>query len=49
MSCEYVNTKSVNGPTFKSLKHMNQHMAEEAQTQLEEKEGATIEDKDTND
>ena len=45
---EYVNTKSVNGRTFKSLKNMNQHMAEEAQTQLEEKEGATSEDEDTN-
>ena len=44
---QYTNTKSVNGPTFKSLKQMNQHMAEEAQTQLEEKEGETSEDKDT--
>ena len=41
---QYVNIKSVNGLTFKSLKHMNQHMAEEDQTQLEEKEGATSED-----
>ena len=45
---QYVNTKSVNGPTFKSLEHMNQHMAEEAETQLEEKEGETSEDKDIN-
>ena len=46
---QYINTKSVNGPTFKSLKHMNQHMAEEAETQLEEEEGETNEDEDTDD
>ncbi len=43
---QYVNTKSVNGPTFKSLKHMNQHMAEEVATQFEEKEGKTSDDKE---
>ena len=46
---QYVNTKSVNGPTFKSIEHMNQHMAEVAETQLEEKEGETSQDEDTND
>ena len=46
---QYVNTKSVNGPTFKSFEHMNQHMAEEAETQPEEKEGETSEDEDIND
>ena len=45
---QYVNTKSVNGLTFKSFEHMNQHMAEEAETQLEEKEGETSEDEDIN-
>ena len=44
---QYVNTKSVNGPKFKSLEHLNQHMAEEVATQFEEKEGETSEDKDT--
>ena len=34
---QYVNKKSVDGPTFKSFEPMNQHMAEEAETQLEEK------------
>jgi len=38
---QYVNTKSVNGPTFKSFGHMNQPIAEEAETQLEEKEVET--------
>ena len=45
---QYLNTKSVNGPTFKSIEQMNPHMAEKAETQLEEKEGETSEDKDTN-
>ncbi len=45
---EYVNKKSVKGPTFKSLKHMNQHMAEEAATHVEEKEADSSEDKETN-
>ncbi len=45
---QYVTTKSVTGPTFNSLEHMTQHMAEEAETQLEEKEGETSEGKDTN-
>ena len=44
---QYVNKKSVEGPTFKSLKHVNQHMAEEAATNLEEEEGDTSEDKET--
>ncbi len=43
---QYVNTKSVDGLTFKSFEHMNQHIAEEDQAQLEEKEGETSEDED---
>ena len=46
---EYVNIKSVKGPTFKSLEHMNQHMAEEAATHVEEKEGDSSEDEETGD
>ena len=46
---QHVNTKSVNGPKFKSLKQMNQHMAEEVATQFEEKEGETSEDKEIDD
>ena len=46
---QYVNKKSVEGPTFKSLEHMNQHMAEEAATYDEEKEGDSSEDEETND
>jgi len=41
---QYVNKKSVEGPTFKSLEHMNQHMAKEAATYDEEKEGDSSED-----
>jgi len=46
---QYVNKKSVEGPTFKSLEHMNQHMAEEAATYDEEKEGESSEDEETDD
>jgi len=46
---QYVNKKSDNGPTFKSLKDMNQHMAEVAATHVEEKEGDTSEYKETDD
>ena len=46
---QYVNKKSVEGPAFKSLEHMNQHMAEEAATYDEEKEGDSSEDKETDD
>jgi len=46
---QYVNKKSVEGPTFKSLEHMNQHMAEEAATNIEEKEGDSSEDELTDD
>ena len=46
---QYVNKKSVNGPTFQSLKHMSQHMVEEAATHVEELEGDTSEDKETDD
>ena len=44
---EYVNKKSVEGPTFKSLEHMNQHMTEEAATHVEEKKAGSSEDKQT--
>ncbi len=44
-----VNKKTVQGPTFKSLEHMNQHIAEEAATNVEEEEGDTSEDKETDD
>ena len=46
---QYVNEKSVNGPTFQSLEHMNQHMADEAATHAEEKEGDTSEDEEIDD
>jgi hypothetical protein len=46
---QYLNAKSVNGPTFKSLEHMTQHMAEEAATNVEEEEGDTSEDEETDD
>jgi hypothetical protein len=46
---QYVNKKTVNGPTFHSLKHMNQHMADEAATHVEELEGDTSEDEETDD
>ena len=46
---QYVNKKSVNGPTFQSLKHMSQHMVEEAATHVEELEGDTSEDKEMDD
>ncbi len=46
---QYVNKKSVKGPTFKSLEHMNQHMAEEAATNVEEEQGDTSEDEETDD
>ena len=46
---QYVNKKLVEGPTFKSLEHMNQHMAEDAATYDEEKEGDSSEDEETND
>ena len=42
---QYVNKKSVEGPTFKSLDQMNQHMAEQAVTKnIEEKEVNSSED-----
>ena len=46
---QYVNKKSGQRPTFKSLDHMNQHMAEEAATNVEEEEGDTSEDEETDD
>ena len=46
---QYVNKNSINCPTFKSLEHMNQHMADEAATHVEEKEGDTSENEETND
>jgi hypothetical protein len=46
---QYVNTKSVEGPTCKSLKHMDQQLADEAATNVEEGEGDTSEDKETDD
>ena len=42
---QYVNKKSVQGPTFKSLDHMNQHMAEQTATNIEDKEVNSSEDK----
>ena len=45
----YVNKKSVEGPTFKSLEHMNQHMAEESATYDEEKEGESSDNEETHD
>ena len=42
--------KSVEGPTSKSLEHMNQHMAEQAATKnIEEKEVNSSEDEFTDD
>jgi len=35
---QYVNTKSVEGPTFKTLDEMNQHMEEQAATKKNEEE-----------
>ena len=46
---EYVNKKSVKGPPFKSLEHMNQQMTEDAATHVEEKEGDSSEDEETDD
>ena len=46
---QYVNKKLVEGPTFTLLEHMNQHMADEAATYDEEKEGHSSEDKETDD
>ena len=47
---QYVNKKSVEGPTFKSLDQMNQHMAEQAATKnIEEKEVNSSEDEYTDD
>ena len=46
---QYVNKKLVEGPTFKSLEHMNQHMTEDAATYDEEKDGDSSEDEETND
>ncbi len=46
---QYVNTTSVNGPTFKSLEHMNQHMAKEASMHVDEKDGDSSEDEDADD
>ena len=44
-----VNKKSVEGPTFKSLEHMNQHKAEESATYDEEKEGESSDNEETHD
>jgi hypothetical protein len=45
---QYVNTTSVEGPTFKSLDHLNQHMAEQAATKnIEEEEVNSSEDEYT--
>ena len=47
---QYVNTKSVEGPTFKSLDQMNQHMEEQAATKkIEEEEVNSSEEEYTDD
>ena len=46
---QYVNKKSVKGPAFNTLEHTNQHMAQEAATYDEEKEGDSSEDEETDD
>ena len=47
---QYVNTKSVQGPTFKSLDQLNQHMAQQAATKnIEEQEDNSSEEEYTDD
>ncbi len=46
---QYVNKTSVEGPTFKSFEHMNQHMAEKAATNVAVLEGNTSDSEETDD
>jgi hypothetical protein len=46
---QYVNKKSVGRPTFKSFEHMNQHMEEEAATNVDVLEGDTSDSEETDD
>ena len=46
---QYVNKKSVGWPAFKSFEHMNQHMEEEAATNVDVLEGDTSDSKETED